>query len=281
MSNIDSEISIKETQKLELKILEFIDKVCEENNLNYFLAYGTLIGAIRHKGFIPWDDDIDILIPREDYKELISILKKNPHPYYKIISYDTNVKFTAPLPKMVDTRTRLIQNYGFIEKVNLGVYVDMFILDGAGNSYEEALNTYKESYKLYKKWMSTDTKVFYGPHSKVWWILWMVKHFGDKMHTIRGRLTQLIKHNSKKSFYDYDYVGSLEAGTEEAMKNVWPKKDLIPSSKVDFENLKLNIPNNYDKLLKLEYGDYMTYPPKSEQQPHHKYTLKWDSKYKK
>ena len=68
--------TVEELQKIELEILKYIDKVCKENSLTYFLAYGTLIGAIRHKGFIPWDDDVDIQMPRDDYNKLCEILKK-------------------------------------------------------------------------------------------------------------------------------------------------------------------------------------------------------------
>ena len=98
-------------------MLKFLKSICQKYKLNYFLAYGTLIGATRHQDFIPWDDDVDVMVPREDYHKLIKAIEKESHPYYKIISYETNQDFTVPLPKLVDTRTKLVQKYDIVEKV--------------------------------------------------------------------------------------------------------------------------------------------------------------------
>ena len=117
---MEKEFTIEKVQELEFGILKYIKELCEKYSIRYYLAYGTLIGAVRHKGFIPWDDDIDIMMPRNDYKRLLSILEKDSHPYYKLISYETNDLFQVPLPKIVDTRTVLIQDSDIIEPVPLG-----------------------------------------------------------------------------------------------------------------------------------------------------------------
>lgn len=129
------EFTIQDVQKLEFDILKYIKKVCDENKINYYLAYGTLIGAVRHHGFIPWDDDIDIMMPREDFIKFVESTNKDKHDYFKVVCRENNTNFTAPLPKVIDSRTKLTQHYGFIEKVDLGVYVDIFILDGAGGGH--------------------------------------------------------------------------------------------------------------------------------------------------
>ena len=128
VENKDISVNLEQMQKIEFDILKYIKDVCDRNGVIYYLAYGTLIGAVRHSGFIPWDDDIDIHMAREEYFRFVEILKMNPHPYYKLVSRDTDKAFTAPLPKVIDTRINLIQDYGFIEKVTLGPYVDIFIL---------------------------------------------------------------------------------------------------------------------------------------------------------
>lgn len=90
---MQEQFTLTKVQELEFGILQFIKKVCDENQIRYYLAYGTLIGAVRHKGFIPWDDDIDIMMPRKDYKKLLAILNEQQHPYYKLISADTDKRF--------------------------------------------------------------------------------------------------------------------------------------------------------------------------------------------
>lgn len=269
------EIDLKKTQELEIGILKYLDSVCSTNNIQYFLAYGSLIGAIRHEGFIPWDDDIDIMMSREDFYKFINVQKKNPHPFYKLVSYETNPKFTAPLPKLIDSRTELIQNYDFRERVSLGVYIDIFILDGIGNSYDEAKENYEKSISIYRKWRISDLKIFPPNKSKIYGILRWLKHITNHRFGISHYLKEIKKFGEERSLAGSKYVATLGTGTESFNRNVWLKRDFYPSRRVKFESLLLNIPNNYDLILSNEYGDYMKLPPLKEQIPHHNYSLKW------
>lgn len=120
-------ISFEEMKKVELEILSFFADFCETHNLRYFLAYGTLIGAIRHKGFIPWDDDVDIQMPREDYDILISLFNiGNDSPYRLISPLEKQSCYT--IVKIIDTRTIKIENG--IKNDPLGIDIDIFPLDG-------------------------------------------------------------------------------------------------------------------------------------------------------
>ena len=127
--------TVEELQKIELEILKYIDKVCKENNLTYFLAYGTLIGAIRHKGFIPWDDDVDIQMPRDDYNKLCDILKEE-NGRYKLLDHKEGLGYIYPFAKVIDSNTRLIET-GLTETVNMGVYIDIFPIDGTPNDFKK------------------------------------------------------------------------------------------------------------------------------------------------
>lgn len=269
------EFTIEVVQDLEYGILKYIKKICDENDIRYYLAYGTLLGAVRHEGFIPWDDDIDIFMPREDFNKFVSVTNKAPHDYYKVICRENNKNFTAPLPKVIDSRTQLIQNYGFIESVELGVYVDIFLLDGAGNDYDEASKFYLESYKLYKHWIHADTKMFIPNNNRFVSFMKWVKHIPDKIPGIYYWLDKIEKHNSKWSFYEKEYVGALEAGTAKAVNNVWPKDFLDDNFELKFRDEMFRVPSNYDYLLGIEYGKYMELPSVDKQQSHHKYNLTW------
>ena len=271
---IEVNMKLRDMQNLELEILKYFDKVCRENNLIYFLAYGTLIGAIRHSGFIPWDDDIDVMMPREDYLKLVSIMGDNPHSFYKLVSYETNKRFTAPLPKIIDTRTELIQHYDYKEAVVLGVYIDIFILDGAGQTMDDATKWYDDSFVYYRNWRRSDLALFPPNKSKIYGVLRYLKNIKYKTRGIAFYLEELKKHNSQKSFYACDYVSTLEVGTLPSSKCIWPKGHFFPIREHVFEGVPFYIPNKYDEVLKSEYGNYMKLPPIEEQKPHHVYTLK-------
>ena len=204
-------VSVQQMQNIEYNILKFIKGVCERNNLHYYLAYGTLIGAVRHNGFIPWDDDIDILMPRNDYEKFVKAVEAENHPYYKLVSKETEENFTAPLPKVIDSRIELVQNYSFIEKVVLGPYVDLFILYGCGESEEQALNRFETCYKVFKKWLIADTdfsktanrfnamlkRIFYFPIKK--------KGYKSFLHDLSTECTVYSYH----SYYCWDiFIGN-------------------------------------------------------------------------
>ena len=269
------ETYLSEEQTIILDILKYVKSVCDKNEIKYYLAYGTLIGAVRHQGFIPWDDDIDIFMPRDDYYKFIEAVSRDNHPYYKIVSRDTHKDFTAPLPKVIDTRTKLVQDYGFIEKVELGLYIDIFIIDGAGNSYDKALDTYRQSYKLYKNWIYSDTKMFVPRSNKLISLYRWLKHIPEKSKGIYYWLDKLDEYDSKLSSYSSEYIGALTAGTPEAERNVWHCSYLGEGILVTFENCQFRAPNQYDKLLRLEYGDYMQLPSADKQKSHHYYIWKW------
>ncbi|MEG2626285.1 MAG: LicD family protein, partial [Christensenella sp.] len=121
-------LSIDEMKQIELELMSELDRVCRENNLSYVLAYGSCLGAVRHKGFIPWDDDMDVAMPRADYERLIDSfdqLKSKPH--YELVSYRNN-KAIYPFVKLIDTTTHVLENFAD-KRFSTGVWVDIFPLD--------------------------------------------------------------------------------------------------------------------------------------------------------
>lgn len=267
----NEELSIREMQEIEFNILKFLKEICDANGLNYYLAYGTLIGTVRSNNFIPWDDDIDIQMPREDYLKLVKIFENDPHPYYKLVSAETDKEFTAPLPKIIDSRIIIDQDYGFIEKVPLGPYVDIFILDGAGDNYKDAINKYSCAYKLYKAWFYADLKLS-GLN------LTSLKSLFFKLFGIKFWLNKLDKFSSNLSFYSAQYVSVLCAGTKNPKRNVWEYNDFGKGIEKEFHGIKFRIPNNYDYILRSEYGEYMKLPEKEKRVSHHKYKVYFTSK---
>lgn len=127
-------LTLDEIKKIEIDILRYIDKICEAHHLNYYITAGTLIGAVRHHGFIPWDDDIDIVMMREDYRRLIEIMQHD-NSKYALLSPYYSCNYYYPFCKVVDTTTKLIEN-GTVEMDGMGVYIDIFPLDKLPNDYK-------------------------------------------------------------------------------------------------------------------------------------------------
>lgn len=278
---MNGDFTIDLVQKLEFDILKYIKKICEEHSIRYYLAYGSLIGAVRHKGFIPWDDDIDIMMPRSDYQRLLEVVQKNEHPYYKLISVDTDNRFQVPLPKIIDTRTNLIQDYDLIEPVPLGVYVDIFLIDGAGDDYENALLRYNRALRNYQTWKKSRQKMFPPNVSRIKSILRRIKNLPFIILGSSYFMKELTKENSKFTFDSSYYVATFETGTSIAEKNVFNYSDFAEGNYLEFNGEFFQVPKNYDKLLKLEYGNYMELPPVEQQVSHHAYSLTWNDGYPK
>ncbi len=134
------EITLEEMKGIELNILKQIHELCISQGFRYFLIGGTLLGAVRHKGFIPWDDDIDIGMPRSDYERFIEYCSSNEVPF-KLVCNKTDPNYGYLFAKAVDRNTVLIEENANKDGAELGIYVDIFPIDGLGNTFDEAINS--------------------------------------------------------------------------------------------------------------------------------------------
>lgn len=253
--------SKKEVMEIEFAIMKYIKKVCEENNLTYFLGGGTLLGAIRHNGFIPWDDDIDLMLPRNDYKKLINIINNDNSKFY-VMTYKDK-KYYYPFARVIDTKT-ILKESSNIDIKGMGIYVDLFPIDGLPKQkiYINIIFNF-----MYKYW------IFFNSYINL-----DGKNIENKLY-INIKIFFIRKINciinfllSNLSFENSKYVACV-IGIY-GKKEIVPKKVMQKGKKVYFEGEYFIAPKGYKIYLKRHYGDYMKLPPKSKQKTNHSY-LAW------
>lgn len=252
-------------------VLSFFINLCQQYNLRYFIAYGSAIGAIRHKGIIPWDDDIDVVMPRPDFERLKDICATINMGKYELLDPYNTPNYYLPFAKMCNRETTLLESEEF--HCVIGMFIDIFVYEGMSSD----INVARQYLKQYRKYMNRLTVVSsYYPWSKIkaklkrgeikdlihYWLLglnrgYFRKRFLSKLHSIIHA-------------FDYDISETIikyPAGYGE--KEVIPKSMIEDSIEVPFENLKVSIQKEYDALLRRYFGDYMQFPPEEEQHSKH------------
>ena len=258
---------LKEEQRISFEILTYFKEFCQKNDIQFFLAYGTLLGAARHKGFIPWDDDVDIMMLRSEFRKLLKCMEKDTHPYYKLLSMHNNKEYFAPLAKLHDDRTLLIQEYGQDEKVPYGIYVDVYIIDNMPDDYKEAAKQYKKAEKIRANW-GLSVKKISAKSSNI------IRHFARvpisivmKMIGYKHFLRQYDQHASQ---YDQDnthHKGIIIYG-EGLKKEYFDETMFLAPSKILFEGVEFSAPSDVHGYLTQMYGDYMKLPPVEQRKVH-------------
>ena len=244
----------RELQLTMLEMMKDIDKLCQENDIEYYIAYGSCIGAVRHKGFIPWDDDFDIMMTDDNYfKFLRTCEEKLDKNKYYVQTPDKEENYYLSFSKIRNIRTTLIEEKNSDIDITYGVYIDVFPLVGVPNSkFKRKLLKINRAFML-----SANINVINNVVAKQLFNI-ILKVFGRKL---------ILKYTTKKCFKykckDCDKVVSISDG-DGFEKNIIDKSALGKPNYVPFENIKLPIPEDADKYLNKIYGDYMVIPTKKE-----------------
>lgn len=252
-----------------LTILATIDQVCKTHNLTYFIWAGTQLGAVRHKGFIPWDDDIDIAMPRNHYEQLIAHCKEwLPQPY-EFVCAENDSNYPLPFGKIQDASTTLIERLHL--KYLGGVYIDVFPIDGVPDGWARKWQFAK--YQFYKRVLyllhRDPYKHGHGPSSWVPLLCRNVFSMTKVQQKIRKILTQ----------YNYDNCNKV-ADYDDGINLVFDKAVLEPTAQYVFENTKVMGVAQANAYLSKKYGNYMKLPEKEKQKQHNFNILDLEHSYK-
>ena len=251
-----------EMRSIQLDILLYFIDFCKKNSIKYYLAYGSLLGAVRHKGYIPWDDDIDVMIFREDVEKL---LLNFGNERFSIINSSTNDKYFSPLIKAYDKKTLLVQGYGQVEGINICVNIDVFVLDRVPADENERRDFYDKAANYRFKWSLSCSSI--RSKSKNF-IVWLVKRVISLPFKIIGYRFFSKKYDSFASSYQGKSLYAIVVYGEGFEKEYTYTEDDLESIEATFEGITISIPKSYDLVLKKCYGDYMSLPPVEARKRH-------------
>lgn len=272
---MSEKLSFREAQLGAYGVLKFLDQLCTENHLQYFLMYGTLIGAVRSAGMIPWDDDIDILMPREDYDHLVKYCRSHASEIRPFVLFENTLipEYPHPIARMSDCRYRL--HFENEKDYGLGLFVDIYPLDGVGNDEKKAHQLVRRSCRNASLCFLTSRKRFGRDNTKsklkmiMKYPAYLWANLLGNQHYIRkaDRLCRTF------SYQESRFVSCVAQPWHERKgenKNIYPKEWFVPI-RAAFEDDEFVIPAGYDSILRMGYGDYMMPPEETERQTHHTY----------
>ena len=256
---------IKRLQQLELGILKEVDRVCREYNIKYYLVDDTLLGAIRHQGFIPWHTEVEIAMPREEFENFMSICDEALDSRHKFQYYNNIETYWDSSAKV-----RLIENTEFVQSKflkftnDVGPYINILPLDYVSDSWEETMKQSK-IIKRYKRILSLKTKIA-KPKRK----LDRVFVIYSKFYCVKEIHEKIIKKSKENNEGAKNYFGNFSSRYN-IKKEMFPMEAFGEPIYMIFEDMEFPVPHNYQLVLEKIYGDYMKLPPKSKQIAKHSF----------
>lgn len=264
---------LKEWKRIITDVLREFHDICTKNNLRYFACGGTAIGAVRHGGIIPWDDDIDVSMPRPDYDRFIKICRNRNMGNYELATPLDYENYPLPFVKLCNRNTTLIEERD--TPCIIGAFIDIFPLDGTSSDKAEAVRLKKRYQRLWNKLEAISTRNTFGEYAKLLltpheWGRFAIKTVG---FFFRRKLRMILLNKLDEISYAHPFETAenvIVYGGSYGEREIMPKsfctgKDICMA----FENIHIMMPPGYVEYLTRIYGNYMQMPPKEKQVSHH------------
>ena len=265
---MNSELSLEEIKKIEYELLMQFHKICTEQSYRYSLGGGTLLGAIRHRGFIPWDDDIDVMMPRPDYDRFIDYCINNNTPFI-LFSHECDENYIMLDAKLSSKDTIIVDSSLIGGKKEIGIHIDVFSIDGLGMTEKEAVSQYNRTSikrellnaKTWKRFFKSKTHSFY--YEPLRFALYFFSRFCNAHKLIRN----IERINRSIDFDSSTYAGCVSGAYRS--KEIMEKAVFDEYTEIEFEGAYFKAIKKYDAYLHKHYGDYMELPPVEKRVTHH------------
>ena len=274
------DFKLKRIQEVELEILKDFMDICDRHGLDYFGIAGTGIGALRHQGFIPWDDDIDVAMPRDDFEKLLPLVEKEMGDKYLIMNAERYPNYPLMTTRMTMRGTKFKEEALKNIDAPLGIFLDLYPLDKVSDNPKEARRQARDA------WFWSKILILRSiPFPMLGFSGWKAKI----IHAICGlaHLVLSILHVPKTWIYKKAYEAETRSNHYTKTKNLdffcdttpymnlYAVKDIYPLRKLPFEDVELNFPHNLHNNLTGMYGDYMQLPPEEKRKNHYPYELEF------
>lgn len=265
-------IEIEELKQLQLEILLKVHKFCVDNNIEYSLDWGTLLGAIRHKGYIPWDDDIDILMTRPNYEKFIHSFNGRVTNLH-VLAPELNWNYYATYANVCDKRTVLLEDAIDHNDMEVGVKIDVFPIDGCQDKYAEYEKLYKQSRSLNNILLAKRAKLsrlFFKNIKRSLYLLYLrLVNFHRSYSRIQKQINSLT---DICPYINANYASLIVCNFKEFRM----KKNVFETYiDMEYEGHMVKGIQYYDEYLKALYGDYMQLPPENERVYQHGFSAYW------
>lgn len=257
--------TLRKLQLKELDTLVYFKEFCDKNNLLFYLCGGCCIGSLRTGGFIPWDDDIDILMPRDDYEKLYKLWDNDKQKRFKLLRTDEKIFTGNIFTTIVDTETTCVKANQAHLDIPFGIMMDIFPIDGCPKGkFKRTMQ--KLNAMIYSLFLAQIVPENHGGIMALGSKLLLSIVRSPKAREKKWRNAE--RRMSKYKIADCEYVTELCEGVH-SMQPEYPKEWFASAVYREFEGLQMPIPVGYDSYLKKAFGDYMTLPPEDKQKPHH------------
>lgn len=253
--------------EIELKLLQTVISICQRHKINYFMIGGSLLGAVRHQGFIPWDDDIDIGFTRPEYDRFLAVAAKELLNEQQLITDVNTQNYGFAFSKIVATNTEMIETYNLPNNAVHQVYIDLFPFDSIADDSRQRQKQYRQ-FKYFNRLIIE--RLHYGHDDslkkRIFIVVLNYLNRFRKITTLKAkRLTVMQAFEHQAGSHDRINLCSQYTYGKEIMKS----GELAQFTNVPFENLTVSVPTAYDAILSRMYGDYMELPPKEKQVEKH------------
>lgn len=273
-------LDLRQMQLTELGLLKEFAKICEGLGLRYSLGGGTLLGAVRHKGFIPWDDDIDVMMPRPDYDKFVEYCRNNEVPFDTPFG-ENNFAEIAMATKIYDRDTVLvpkIRDKDSREELR-GLYIDIFPIDGLGDTLKAATKKFNSSSFDRELYVAASWGKFKKSKTHAWYLeparfaLFVLGRFAN-----RNKLMKKIAAKYENIDFDKTEYAGVVFGSYRT-KEIQPRHVFDNFTEVEFEGSKFKAIKEYDRYLSSNFGDYMSLPPEEKRVTHHSFDAYYADEY--